>query len=158
VFTADETAPLGTWLATPFGVATMLDKGFRGSPLVPEHLILSWNGASTTPATPVSTPGLSQPLFRALHDAVAATAPQAALRDSPLLLAAKTGTTDGGRDAWFAGFLVPTQHARHDSIVPRITFVVWAGYDDNRAAGLYGGNIHGPIFRRFLQDTHVQET
>jgi membrane peptidoglycan carboxypeptidase len=157
-FMADEAVPLGTWLATPFEVATMLEKGFRGSPLVPDHLLLSWNGKSTTTSTSVATPGLSQPLFRALQDAVAATAPQAALRDSPLVLAAKTGTTDGGRDAWFAGFVVPVQYTRNASIVPRMTFVVWAGYDDNRAAGLYGGTIHGPIFHRFLQDTHVQET
>jgi membrane peptidoglycan carboxypeptidase len=83
--------------------------------------------------------------------------PHAVLRDSPLVLAAKTGTTDGGRDAWFVGFLVPAQHPQPETIIPRITFVVWAGYDDNRAAGLYGGHIHGPIFQRFLQDRQVQE-
>ena len=42
------------------------------------------------------------------------------------------------------------------TIRPRITFVVWAGYDDNRPAGLYGGRVHGPIFRRFLSEKHVQ--
>jgi hypothetical protein len=26
----------------------------------------------------------------------------------------------------------------------------------DRPAGLYGGEIHGPIFRRFLQDTRVK--
>ena len=40
--------------------------------------------------------------------------------------AGKTGTTDGGRDSWFAGF------------AGGYVAVVWVGYDDNRAAGLSG--------------------
>jgi hypothetical protein len=39
---------------------------------------------------------------------------------------------------------------------PRITFVAWAGYPDNRAAGLYGGAVHGPVFGRFLRDERAQ--
>jgi membrane peptidoglycan carboxypeptidase len=42
------------------------------------------------------------------------------------------------------------------AVQPRITFVAWAGYDDNRPAGLYGGSLHGPIFRRLLEETHVK--
>ena len=40
--------------------------------------------------------------------------------------AGKTGTTNGGRDSWFAGFA-----GGHVA-------VVWVGFDDNRAAGLSG--------------------
>ena len=40
--------------------------------------------------------------------------------------AGKTGTTNGGRDSWFAGFA-------GDYVA-----VVWVGFDDNRAAGLSG--------------------
>jgi penicillin-binding protein 1B len=156
-FIADESVPLGTWLATPFEVAAMLEKGFRGATLAPDNAILSWNGTPTAPPSMAATAGLSQPLFRALQDAVAATAPHAILSGSSLTLAAKTGTTNGGRDAWFVGFLVPVQQTRQDRIVPRITFVAWAGYDDNRPAGLYGGAVHGPVFRRFLQDKRGQD-
>lgn len=155
-FAADESAALGTWLATPFEVAAMLEKGFRGSTLSADLLILSWNGKLTPPSIMASTPGLSQPLFSALQNAVVATAPHAVLYDSSWKLVAKTGTTDGGRDAWFVGFLLPVQHTRQANIHPRITFVAWAGYDDNRPAGLYGGSLHGPIFRRFLEDTRVK--
>ena len=40
--------------------------------------------------------------------------------------AGKTGTTNGGRDSWFAGF------------AGGYVTVVWVGFDDNRAAGLSG--------------------
>ena len=156
VFTADETVPLGTWQATPFEVAAMLEKGFRGSSLTPDQLILTWNGKHLAPAVAASSPGLSQALFKALRGAVAVTAPQAVLHDPAWILAAKTGTTDGGRDAWFAGFLLTAQHSHQAPVRPRITFVVWAGYDDNRPAGLYGGRVHGPILRRFLSEKRVQ--
>lgn len=80
-FTADESVVLGTWRATPFEVAAMLEKGFRGSTLAPDHLILSWNGNRLPQSKVTSAPGLSQPLFRALRNAVAATAPQAVLHN-----------------------------------------------------------------------------
>jgi penicillin-binding protein 1A len=156
VFTADETVPLGTWQVTPFEVAAMLEKGFRGSSLTPDHLILTWNGKPLTQAVAASSQGLSQALLKALRGAVAVTAPQAVLPDPAWILAAKTGTTDGGRDAWFAGFLLTAQQSHQTPIRPRITFVVWAGYDDNRPAGLYGGRVHGPILRRFLSEKRVQ--
>ena len=50
----------------------------------------------------------------------------------------------------------PAQHSHQVPIRPRITFVVWAGYDDNRPAGLYGGRVHRPILRRFLSEKRVQ--
>jgi membrane peptidoglycan carboxypeptidase len=86
---------------------------------------------------------------------VVATASDAVVNTAPWILAAKTGTTDGGRDAWLAGFLMPTEDTGQKPIQPRVTVVLWAGYDDNRAAGLYGGKIHGPIFGRFLRDARV---
>ena len=134
----------------------MLEKGFRGSPLTPDHLILTWNGKPLALEVVASNPGLSQTLFKALRRAVAVTAPQAVLHDPAWSLAAKTGTTDGGRDAWFAGFLLVAHQSHQVPIRPRITFVVWAGYDDNRPAGLYGGRVHGPILRRFLSEKRVQ--
>ena len=156
VFTADETVPLGTWQATPFEVAAMLEKGFRGAALTSDHLILAWNGKALAPAAVAPAPGLSHTLLKALRGAVTVTAPQAVLHDPAWVIAAKTGTTDEGRDAWLAGFLLTAQQIHQTTIRPRITFVVWAGYDDNRPAELYGGRVHGPIFRRFLSEKHVQ--
>ena len=45
-----------------------------------------------------------------------------------LVAAGKTGTSDGFRDSWFAGFT-------GDHVA-----VVWAGYDDNSPTGLTGGS------------------
>jgi membrane peptidoglycan carboxypeptidase len=98
-FTADESVALGTWQATPFEVAGMLEHGFRGVSLSRDHLILSWNGKPVSPPRATAELGVSQHLLKALQDAVAATAPQAVLHDPHWTLAAKTGTTDGGRDA-----------------------------------------------------------
>ncbi len=105
----------------------MLEKGFRGAALTPDHLVLTWNGKTIAPAAVAPAPGLSRTLLQVLRGAVAATAPQAVLHDPAWIVAAKTGTTDEGRDAWFAGFLLTAQHIHQTTIHPRITFVVWAG-------------------------------
>jgi penicillin-binding protein 1B len=53
--------------------------------------------------------------------------------------AGKTGTSDGGRDAWFAGYT-------SDLLV-----VVWVGYDDNRPLGLTGAQAALPIWVDFMK-------
>ncbi|MBN1336553.1 MAG: transglycosylase domain-containing protein [Deltaproteobacteria bacterium] len=53
----------------------------------------------------------------------------------------KSGTTDGERDAWFAGFS------------PRIVAVVWVGHDRARPVGLPGSVAALPIWARFMQGT-----
>jgi penicillin-binding protein 1A len=56
-------------------------------------------------------------------------------------VAGKTGTTDGYRDAWFAGF------------TPDIVSVVWVGYDDNRSLGWghTGGRLSAPIWKHYMR-------
>ncbi len=49
-------------------------------------------------------------------------------------VAAKTGTTDDLRDAWFVGF------------TPRLLVLVWVGYDDNHPVGLSGSQAALPIW------------
>jgi penicillin-binding protein 1B len=53
--------------------------------------------------------------------------------------AGKTGTTDEGRDAWFAGY------------TPDLLVVVWVGYDDNRPLGLTGAQAALPIWVEFMK-------
>src|SRR4029453_12584430 len=55
-------------------------------------------------------------------------------------LAGKTGTSDDGRDAWFAGF------------APERVTVVWVGRDDNTPARLSGSRAALPIWTRFMKD------
>jgi penicillin-binding protein 1B len=52
-------------------------------------------------------------------------------------LAGKTGTTNGRRDSWFAGYS------------PDRATVVWVGYDDDSASHLSGSSAALPIWSRF---------
>ena len=52
--------------------------------------------------------------------------------------AGKTGTTNDGRDAWFAGF------------TPDLVTVVWVGFDDGEPLGLTGGEAALPIWTTFM--------
>jgi penicillin-binding protein 1B len=54
--------------------------------------------------------------------------------------AGKTGTTDEGRDAWFAGY------------TPELLVVVWVGYDDNHPLGLSGAQAALPIWVDFMKE------
>lgn len=58
--------------------------------------------------------------------------------DGPV--AGKTGTTDDGRDAWFAGF------------TPDLLVVVWVGFDEPRKTALTGASGALPIWTRFMLD------
>ena len=51
----------------------------------------------------------------------------------------KSGTTDGGRDAWFVGF------------DKDYTIAVWVGFDKDKSLGLGGATAALPIFGRFVQ-------
>jgi penicillin-binding protein 1B len=53
-------------------------------------------------------------------------------------VAAKSGTTNDTRDAWFIGY------------TPSIAVGVWVGFDDARTTGLSGSSVALPIFASFL--------
>lgn len=55
-----------------------------------------------------------------------------------LALAGKTGTTDDGRDAWFAGFSGD------------LLAVAWVGRDDNGPTALTGASAALPVWSRFM--------
>jgi penicillin-binding protein 1B len=55
-------------------------------------------------------------------------------------LSGKTGTTNGSRDSWFAGFS------------PDRATLVWVGYDDNRPTRLSGSRAALPIWARFTRE------
>ena len=56
-------------------------------------------------------------------------------------VAAKTGTTNDMKDAWFVGF------------IPQLVAGVWVGYDQERSLGAAGsgGQAAGPIWTEFMQ-------
>ena len=53
-------------------------------------------------------------------------------------VAAKSGTTNGSRDAWFVGY------------TPEVAVGVWVGFDDGARVGLPGSRAALPIFADFL--------
>ncbi|MDH3455604.1 MAG: PBP1A family penicillin-binding protein [Gemmatimonadota bacterium] len=55
-------------------------------------------------------------------------------------VAAKSGTTNDYRDAWFVGY------------TPDLAVGVWVGFDDGRSVGLSGASAALPIFARFMAD------
>jgi penicillin-binding protein 1B len=55
-------------------------------------------------------------------------------------VAGKTGTTDGRRDSWFAGYSAGR------------TTVVWVGYDDNARTNLSGARAAVPLWSRFIRE------
>jgi len=54
-------------------------------------------------------------------------------------VAAKSGTTNGARDAWFVGY------------TPEIAVGVWVGFDDGTPVGLTGSQAALPVFAGFLR-------
>ncbi|HZK87266.1 MAG TPA: PBP1A family penicillin-binding protein, partial [Syntrophomonas sp.] len=56
----------------------------------------------------------------------------------------KTGTTENKNDAWFVGY------------TPQLCCAVWVGYDQGKAANLYGGAAAGPIWASFIHDASAK--
>ncbi len=58
--------------------------------------------------------------------------------------AGKTGSTNGYKDAWFAGYTA------------NLSTVVWVGFDKGMSLGFrqYGGEVAAPIWARFMRDAH----
>jgi penicillin-binding protein 1B len=55
-------------------------------------------------------------------------------------VAAKSGTTNGFRDAWFVGY------------TPELAVGVWVGFDDATSLGLSGSRAALPIFAQFMRN------
>ena len=55
------------------------------------------------------------------------------------IVAGKTGTTDGYRDAWFVGY------------TPDLVIGVWVGFDDEQALGLTGSQAALPLWTAFAR-------
>ncbi len=56
----------------------------------------------------------------------------------------KTGTTENKNDAWFVGY------------TPQLCCAVWVGYDQGKAANLFGGAAAGPIWASFIHDASAK--
>ena len=126
---------LGSIDLSPFEVAqayqALANEGFR-APLRAIHEVTGPEGRPLAryglAVEPVADPAAVYVLRAALETVLAEGTGRSVRGSLPAALhaAGKTGTTNGGRDSWFAGF------------AGGYVAVVWVGFDDNRAAGLSG--------------------
>jgi penicillin-binding protein 1B len=138
---------LGAIEMTPFEVAqlynTLANGGFR-VPLRTVRAVVDAEGemiqryplAIEQVADPVSVYALNQALVQVMDRGTGKTARAQLPRG--LKTAGKTGTSDGFRDSWFAGF-------SNDQLV-----VTWVGNDANEPIGLTGGTGASQIWARVV--------
>ena len=109
------------------GLAAVLDR--EGAPLA---------GAPVPAPEPVLSPQ-STYILNSVLQGVLDRGTGASVRSQGVVdaLAGKTGTTNGSRDSWFAGY------------APNRTTLVWVGYDDNSSTRLSGARAALPIWGRF---------
>jgi len=135
---------LGSVEATPLSVAraytVLATPGRRLEPFAWTHIETSSGGAlarQRPESRKVADPAAAYLVRDLLRSAVEeGTAGPGALRGVDV--AAKTGTSSGRRDAWFAG--------QAGSVVA----VVWVGLDDGAPLGLGGGTAAGPLWHDFM--------
>ncbi len=113
---------------TPYGLVSLSLKGDR-TPLM---------GKDGGVGQRVISPSADRQLVYMMNQAsVIGTARRARLPDRPI--AAKTGTTQGARDAWFIGFTA------------KYVAGVWMGYDNNaKLVGVTGGGLPAEIWKQTM--------
>ena len=137
---------LGAFEVSPVEMATVYATFAAGGRRPPVHALAAvldprgrpLPGAPLPPpeqAVSVETAYLVTSVLQGVLDRGTASAVRQWGLDAPL--AGKTGTTNGRRDSWFAGYS------------PERATVVWVGYDDNSATRLSGSRAALPIWARF---------
>jgi penicillin-binding protein 1B len=139
---------LGAVELTPFQVAqvynTIANGGFH-APLRAVRTVVGPDGrtlqryalAIEQVADPVAVYALNQGLVQVMERGTGAAAKR--LLPAGLTVAGKTGTSDGSRDSWFAGF-------SNDLLA-----VTWIGNDANASVGLTGGSGAAQIWARVMR-------
>ncbi len=143
---------LGAIELTPYEVtqlySTIANGGFR-VPLKAVRAVVAGDGQTLQRssleieqvADPVAVFALNQGLVQVMERGTGATAKR--LLPATLTTAGKTGTSDGLRDSWFAGF-------SNDHLV-----VTWVGNDDNASVGLTGGTGAAQIWARVMRSVEA---
>jgi penicillin-binding protein 1B len=133
---------LGSAEASPLEVAeafsTLAAAGRRTGPWWLKAVVPAREGAPApgrTDGRPVASPEAAYLVIDLMQEAVrSGTARRLAREGMAGEVAGKTGTTNGRRDAWFAG------------ATPDFLAVVWVGTDDNRTIGVEGSQAALPVW------------
>ncbi|OYW06850.1 MAG: hypothetical protein B7Z61_00925, partial [Acidobacteria bacterium 37-71-11] len=138
---------LGACSLTPWELATVYATLAADGARPPVHLLAGAIGADgrlpiaalpqPVRALPAPVAFLVTDVLRGVLDRGTGQAARALGVSDPL--AGKTGTTNGGRDAWFAGYS------------PDRVTVVWVGRDDDAPAGLSGARAALPVWSQFTR-------
>ena len=136
---------LGVFESTPLQVATAYSALANGGVRVPLHTISKVEAGTRTITPLMNAPKriasadsaflVTSILRSSLESGTASTVRRLGFVPDA---AGKTGTTDGLRDAWFAGF------------TPTLLTVVWVGMDDGGELGLTGAEAALPIWLTFM--------
>lgn len=141
---------LGAFEVTPAELATVFATFAQGGQRPQVHLVegvLRQDGVAIDRRRPLTTSRILPPeiaylvnyqLQGVLERGTGRSARSLAISEP---LAGKTGTTNGGRDNWFAGYS------------PDRATLVWVGYDDNSPSSLSGARAALPIWARFTDET-----
>jgi membrane peptidoglycan carboxypeptidase len=138
---------LGAFEVTPVELATVYATFAAGGLRPPVHALeaavdsdgVALAGAPLPRAEPAISPQTAYLLTTVLQGVVDhGTGASVRAQGVADALAGKTGTTNGRRDSWFAGY------------APTRATLVWVGYDDNSETRLSGARAAAPIWGRFM--------
>jgi penicillin-binding protein 1B len=145
---------LGTMEVSPFemaaGFSTIANSGRR----VPLSPLISVSGpageiygrSTNPPATPIVSSEAAWMVTDLMRGVIErGTAGRLRALGFKADAAAKTGTSDDTRDAWFVGF------------TPEVLALVWVGYDDGGSMGLSGSRAAAPIWADFMRRAGLDE-
>ena len=123
--------------------ATFANQGVLVKPYLVES-VQSGNGAVIEQHSPEATKVLEPStafVLTSMLEGVVDRGTAAKIADLPLDIAGKTGTTNDYTDAWFVGY------------TPRLTILVWIGYDQKRSLGkkMTGAEAALPIWREIAE-------
>ncbi|MNU40306.1 Penicillin-binding protein 1A [compost metagenome] len=133
---------LGAAETTPLNVATAYSALANGGFRVEPRFYADSNKAGSAPADRVFSPIPVAQVTSMLEGVVHFGTARRAFDGFDLPVAAKTGTTNDSRDAWFAAY------------GPRFVAVAWVGRDDHKplSKASSGGGTVAPIMRRILDE------
>jgi penicillin-binding protein 1A len=148
---ADDSLALGSYELTPLELAnayaSFASGGVVEEPSMISAIVEPSGGALPLPARPPAQQVMSREeayLLTSLLEGVVDTGTAAQAQSLGWPVAAKTGTTNQVKDAWFAGYST------------ELSVAVWVGFDDALPLGREesGTRTAGPIFVQFMRAAH----